>query len=663
MKILTFIIAGFAIAVNTYCQDYHRIDSLKQILNTAHDDQTRGLAISELSGEYMWTQPDTCLYYTNMGLDLIRTPSIKSKFEISGNPFLRFFEIRMYSVSATALSELRNDSLAVKMGLIALRLAEQSKDKTAAPRVYVRLAEVYQNIEEPSTAITYFRKLLTSNTDEIPIWIASLGTCFYDLGNYDSALFYLNKIDPGYQYEPGQYWPVPAYYLGKIYARKDNYEKAIFYFRTAIRYAENSHLSKDLCDAYIGISRAFSSMNITDSALLYIKLALKIANDISLPSQNREAYSALSSIYEFMGNTDSAFKYQKIALALQDSLLNKEKIKQVQNYIFNERLRQLEITEQQKVFQNKIRTYSLVTALLAVLLIAGILLRNNRHKQKLYGRLQLQKEEIQNTLAELEATQTQLIQSEKMASLGELTAGIAHEIQNPLNFVNNFSEVNKELLEELKSELAVGNLHLAAEIADDLKANSEKINHHGKRADSIVKGMLQHSQKSVGEKIPTNINALADEYLRLAYHGIRAKDKSFNAKLETDFDVQIDKVNIISQDIGRVVLNILTNAFYAVNEKKKFSDEKYYPTVIIRTKKLNDTIEITVSDNGNGIPQNIVEKIFQPFFTTKPTGQGTGLGLSLAYDIVKAHGGGIKVETKEGEGSEFVITLPSKLNA
>jgi signal transduction histidine kinase len=224
--------------------------------------------------------------------------------------------------------------------------------------------------------------------------------------------------------------------------------------------------------------------------------------------------------------------------------------------------------------------------------------------------------------------------------------------------VNNFSEVNNELIEELKSELAVGNLQSATEIAGDIKDNSEKITHHGKRADSIVKGMLQHSQSGKGQKEPTDINALCDEYLRLCYHGLRAKDKSFNAALKTSFDDTIVKINIIPQDFGRVIMNLLTNAFYAVNEKKKSGSERYEPAVSLSTKQKDSSVEIKVADNGNGIPQNIIDKIFQPFFTTKPTGQGTGLGLSLAYDIVKAHGGELKVKTKEGEGSEFVIELP-----
>ena len=270
-----------------------------------------------------------------------------------------------------------------------------------------------------------------------------------------------------------------------------------------------------------------------------------------------------------------------------------------------------------------------------------------------------QAKEIEKAYTELKSTQSQLIQQEKMASLGELTAGIAHEIQNPLNFVNNFSEINTELLREMKTEIDKGNFNEARSIAGNIVENEEKINTHGKRADSIVKGMLQHSRTSTGQKESTDINALTDEYLRLSYHGLRAKDGSFNATMKTDFDPSIGKINIIPQDIGRVLLNLFNNAFYAVSEKKKIMPEGFEPTVSVSTKKISDKIEISVKDNGNGIPHKVFDKIFQPFFTTKPTGQGTGLGLSLAYDIVKAHGGEIRVETEEGRGSEFKIILNS----
>lgn len=277
-------------------------------------------------------------------------------------------------------------------------------------------------------------------------------------------------------------------------------------------------------------------------------------------------------------------------------------------------------------------------------------------------RVEHRTQQLNKSIEDLKATQSQLIQSEKMASLGELTAGIAHEIQNPLNFVNNFAEVNVELLKELTdgplNHLTQEDRKEADTIVSDLKQNLEKIAHHGKRADAIVKSMLQHSRSSSGKKELTDINALTDEYLRLAYHGLRAKDKSFNAIMKTDFDEDIEKVNIISQDIGRVVLNLITNAFYSVAEKKKQLQNNYEPTVTVSTRKSESNIEIAVKDNGNGIPQAIMDKIFQPFFTTKPTGQGTGLGLSMSYDIIKTHGGELKVMTKEGEETVFIIQLP-----
>jgi signal transduction histidine kinase len=269
-----------------------------------------------------------------------------------------------------------------------------------------------------------------------------------------------------------------------------------------------------------------------------------------------------------------------------------------------------------------------------------------------------EKDILESTLNNLKAMQAQLIQAEKMASLGELTAGIAHEIQNPLNFVNNFSEVNRELIDEMQQEIDKGNLDEAKAISSDIKKNEQKISHHGKRADAIVKGMLQHSQSRTGKKELIDFNRLADEYLRLSYHGFRAKDRGFNATIETDFDPNIEMINVVPQDIGRALLNVINNAFYAMAEKKKTAGDDYEPMVTISTKKLDGKVEILVKDNGNGIPQKILDKIFQPFFTTKPTGQGTGLGLSLSYDIVKAHGGEIRVETKEGEGTMFTILLP-----
>jgi signal transduction histidine kinase len=282
-----------------------------------------------------------------------------------------------------------------------------------------------------------------------------------------------------------------------------------------------------------------------------------------------------------------------------------------------------------------------------------------------FNKLEAAKRRVDKTLMDLKQAQQQLIHSEKMASLGQLTAGIAHEIQNPLNFINNFSDVNAELIEELSSALNAGNKEAAICLASDIKENEKKINHHGKRADAIVKGMLQHSRANSGSKEEIDINALADEYLRLSYHGLKAKDKTFNATFQTNFDEHIGKIRVIPQDIGRVLLNLYSNAFYAVNEKRKAQgrEQDYQPKVWVSTKRTSTlsgakALELSVKDNGPGIPEKVMDKIFQPFFTTKPTGQGTGLGLSLSYDTITAHGGEIRVESKEGEGAEFTVQLP-----
>jgi signal transduction histidine kinase len=367
-----------------------------------------------------------------------------------------------------------------------------------------------------------------------------------------------------------------------------------------------------------------------------------------------EAGILLAELYE-KKDINESLRYYKIANAAKDSMYGIGKVQALQTITLNVQEHQRELERAKTAYENKVRQYALIGGLAIFSLIAFILYRNNKQKQRT-------NKVLEATLSNLKSTQSLLIQSEKMASLGELTAGIAHEIQNPLNFVNNFSEVNKELLAEMREEINKGNYDEVKVLAKDVEDNQEKINHHGKRADAIVKGMLQHSRNSGGIKELTDINALADEYLRLAYHGLRAKDNSLNAILKTDFDQSIGNINITPQDIGRVILNLITNAFYAACQPSREgipgSDSDKTPTICVSTKKVGGKVLISVKDNGAGIPKKILDKIFQPFFTTKPTGQGTGLGLSLSYDIVKAHGGEIKVETKEEDGSEFIIQLP-----
>jgi two-component system, NtrC family, sensor kinase len=455
--------------------------------------------------------------------------------------------------------------------------------------------------------------------------------------------------------------------LGEIYAEMGQDSLAMDYFRRSLPdiLATGSDLSNQ-CEVYLGMAKLFKKAGLNDSCIYYARKALPLAQTDHLLNFVYESSIIITDFYKTHHRIDSAFHYQEIAIAANDSLFSQEKVKEMQTIGFNEQLRQQQAKEAETKYRNRINLYMLLAGITVLIVVAGMLFRNNRHKQKAFTLLQKQKGEtdVQRSKAEkaldnLKAAQSQLIQSEKMASLGELTAGIAHEIQNPLNFVNNFSEVTNELLDEMKAAFAEGNEQEAIIIANDVKQNLEKILHHGRRADTIVKGMLQHSRSSSGVKEPTDINALADEYLRLSYHGLRAKDKSFNSTLDTNFDTSLPKLNIIPQDIGRVLLNLYNNAFYAVTDQKKQKGDHYEPTVTVKTKKVNNTAEISVRDNGNGIPSPLLNKIFQPFFTTKPTGQGTGLGLSLSYDIIKAHGGELKAKTKEGEFAEFIICLPA----
>ena len=481
-----------------------------------------------------------------------------------------------------------------------------------------------------------------------------MGITYMNEGKLDSALTLIKKAISTFSDLKDQSGLGKAMkYLGDTYERMGNFDLAANTILQAIALLKerNDHLHLGL--GYISLSRVYTDLKKNDSALYYAKESLKIFEKRKDPAGKRDAYNLLTSCFDQLGRTDSATVYLKLAKSLSDSLSaeDRKNLLAFQDVVVDEQAK-LEKLEKEKIqTKSKIRTYSMIAGLVILSLIGLLLYRNNKKEKK--AKIVLEK-----TLKELKSTQSQLIQSEKMASLGELTAGIAHEIQNPLNFVNNFSDVNKEMLVEMNAEIEKGNYQEVKSIAKDITDNEEKINHHGRRADAIVKGMLQHSRTSSGHKEPTDLNSLTDEYLRLAFHGLRAKDNSFNAIMKTDFDESIGKIDIVPQDIGRVILNLINNAFYAVSEKAKRHIDGYEPTVSVSTKKEKDKVEVKVEDNGNGIPGSISEKIFQPFFTTKPAGQGTGLGLSLSYDIVKAHGGEIKVNTKENEGTELTILLP-----
>jgi signal transduction histidine kinase len=483
----------------------------------------------------------------------------------------------------------------------------------------------------------------------------------------DSSSYYYNKafeLLHLYHAVPLQYaW----YYIekGKDFLSKNEDDSATYYF-TKARFLKNQQ--------HLGIASVFGELipnyyiatlalqqNKPQEAIQLLQPEIQALREVTANISLINELELLAKAYAAAGMYKEGFATQTDLLEIKEKMAREADNAKSLNFAIEKKMQDNENNiallkmQDEAAKKTKYYLYGILGLLGLFSVTLGVAIIN---KQRSNVRLTTINTEVVNTLEQLKQTQSQLIQSEKMASLGELTAGIAHEIQNPLNFVNNFSDVNQELLQELKEEADKGNIEDVKAIADDIIGNEEKINHHGRRADAIVKGMLQHSRKSSGQKELTDINALADEYLRLSYHGLRAKDKNFNAEIKTDFDNSIGKINIIPQDIGRVLLNLFNNAFYAVNEQKNKNLISYEPKVFVRTQKCDHKIYITVRDNGNGIPQKILDKIFQPFFTTKPTGQGTGLGLSLSYDIIKAHGGEIKVESKEGEGTEFIITIP-----
>jgi two-component system, NtrC family, sensor kinase len=653
-----------------------QLDSLHKSLKNATNDTIRMDVYLNLALYYNEINRDSSLLYLANGLPIAQKLNLKL-YEA------HFFENRGYM-----LMQIGNYPKALESFLASFIILEDTKSENYAwnlhigrtPRndrlnklgyLHLTMGHLYGRTNHTDKQISSYQQSMAiaesvQNTELVALANWNLGNVYIRLNKLDSALHFVQTT---LGLEEGKYSGGVLNSIGQIYELKGDYELALDAYRKSLNHGLERNNRTGIASSSLSLSSLFFTLNQPDSSLYYSRTALATSKITKGYWPMAGAYQLISDVYSNQEKADSAYIYLKLAMAIRDSLNNaeRENLLEYQSMGFDEQLR-LQKLEQEKIqTQNRIRTYSMLAGIAVFMLIAFLLYRNNQNRKKANELLQSQKEEIaqqktslEQTLMNLKSAQSQLIHSEKMASLGELTAGIAHEIQNPLNFVNNFSEVNAELLQELKQELDNGNLEEVKAIADDLAENEGKINHHGKRADAIVKGMLQHSRASSGQKEPTDINALADEYLRLSYHGFRARDKSFNASFEVHFDPNPPQAEVVPQDIGRVLLNLINNAFYAVNEKAKKGIPDYNPQVVVTTKRNGQFIEIRVSDNADGIPDEIVKKIFQPFFTTKPAGQGTGLGLSLSYDIVtKGHGGSLEVKTVLGQGSEFIISIPS----
>jgi len=643
---VAIIFAGGAAAQNT------ETDSLKRALDTSRINTSRVHILESLSYAYLSAYPDSALQYAVTGLQVAKEIDYPRGIAMCTNALGNIY------------CQTGDYPRALELYLQALQMKEQAKDQTNISVYYFNISTVYTEQKDYPNALTYLFKAKrederAKDSSGIMFDLYSLGCIYQRMNKIDSALHYSNLAHQlALRQNDENMMGAILNSIGASYLTLKNTDLAYSYYHSSIPYAMAITDNEVLAEDYFGLAEIAKNRSLKESSAYYGRKALEIATTNGFLKQVMDVSSFLADLYKERKIFDSAFHYKTINTDTKDSLFSADNIKKIQSLKFEEQLRQQAITAAKMEWRSKVKMYSIVGAAVVFLLIAFFFWQNNRQKQKAYMELEAQQLKTVEAYKELKTTQAQLIQSEKMASLGELTAGIAHEIQNPLNFVNNFSEVNHELLREMIIEFENGNNEEAILIADDIKQNLEKVIHHGKRADAIVKGMLQHSRAGKAVKEATDINALADEYLKLSYHGTRSRDKLFHATIQTTFDSSIGKLNVVFLDIGRVLLNIYNNAFYAVSEKAKQKIPGYEPVVQIKTQKINNRIQITVADNGKGIPQNIIDKIFQPFFTTKPTGQGTGLGLSLSYDIIKAHGGDIRVHSKQNEGSEFIITLP-----
>jgi two-component system, NtrC family, sensor kinase len=688
------------------------IDSLLRVANKTNDDSLKVNALISLAIANSQSLPDSGIAYANRAKDIAFKIGFKTG-EAYGYKWLGI--INNYKGDYYNALVNSNKSLAIFEGL---------GDKVGTSNLLNNLGAFYADKGEDSKAIEYYLRSLdlaqqTGNKLRIETALSNIGvTYFKDSSTKNKALeYYLKALPYALQIKDDESTGIIYTNIGEVYAVKNDFNQADYYYRQALNIlgesssaaytyndlgklaikkkaydlatiylsqadstAQKNNSPIDILQSLIGKAQLQVALNKTQDAIGLFTKAVEVGKPLESTPELKEVYEGLSSEYQKINDYKNAFLFQRLlnevyksenakklsfnSASLQYTMELQKQSGQIAVLMKENEQQEISITKQ------KLARNVLIGGVAILLVFAFALLFNNKQRKRLNKLLSRQKKEIElqklsveKALVELKATQSQLVHSEKMASLGELTAGIAHEIQNPLNFVNNFSEVNNELIEELKNDKSKLKADEQDELLDDIFKNNEKISFHGKRVGAIVKNMLQHSRLSSGQKDSININALCDEYLRLVYHGLKAKEKSFTADFKTDFDNTIGNLNVVPQDIGRVLLNLINNAFYATSEKQKAENLKhntdYKAAVSIKTKKLNDKIEIRVADNGNGIPQNIMDKIFQPFFTTKPTGEGTGLGLSLAYDIItKEHNGTIQVESKEGEGTSFIIYLP-----
>lgn len=637
-----------------------KADSMINRLEATPADTNKVLLLLDIAQHYYFSKPDSCLKYALQGMELSRQLSYE------------YGELEALKISGEAFRFLGDYPHSLELQFRALQMHQKKKNFYGTAIDMGFIGFTYLEMGEYWQALPYLWKakpILEENKDTILSCFVSshIGHCYTMLDMPDSANFYNQHALALVKSLPQGALSTLVYdRMGAMYEKSGQFSDAHLWLQKALSVAQITGIKVNISRSQKMIASLYFNEGQLDSSIYYARQAYANSMyDLQKPHV-LDASILLYQLFQKKGNIDSAFHYQGIAMAMKDSIYGAAQFRKLQLLMLAEQEHQQAIVREQASFRTKMKIAGLLSVLGFLVLLAFMQRRNNQRKQKINQELEVKKDKLEKALSELKSAQEQLIQSEKMASLGELTAGIAHEIQNPLNFVNNFAEINNDLLEDLKDSADQQDQREIQRLLSQLKENESKILQHGKRADSIVKSMLQHSRAGSGTKEMTDINKMVDEYVRLSFHGMRARDKSFNTELDILLDPSVGKVPLLSQDFGRVLLNLLNNAFYAVNEKRKNSGELFKPKVSIQTQVAGpwnehiNSIQIRITDNGNGIPSSIKDKVFQPFFTTKPTGEGTGLGLSLSYDIItKSHGGKLTLKTKEGEGAEFIIQIPA----
>ena len=629
------------------------IDSLSKQLSIATDDKSKILLLSDIAFTYRLIKPDTALLLGQKALDWAKKINFPHGESAALNAIGATYRMK---------GDLQN---AMSYSYESISIAQKQDLKVELAKGYINMGIIYSDLKEYVLAIKKIRLAIgiikkVNDKRTYITGLSNLGETYRKNNQLDSALFYLQQSrDLLTGSNNSQIWPFIYSRLAATHLQLKNYEIGYINAKKSLEIGEREKNFRVQCIANQLLSQYHQSFNNLDSAIYYANQGFEVAQAYRYKLDMLDISNLLSKLYEQKEDINQAYHYAKVFKSLNDSIYGVDRVNALQKKIIEEQEIARDNEAQNLAAQNQLKQNGLLLILSIMAITGYFLYRNIRQKQQA-------NQNLEKTLSALKSTQNQLIQSEKLASLGELTAGIAHEIQNPLNFVNNFSELSVDLVKELKEEIEKPkqDKEYIGELFDDLGQNQEKINHHGKRASSIVKGMLEHSRTSTGERVLTDINKLADEYLRLSYLGIRAKDNNFNSDYQTDFDENLPKIEVIPQDMGRVLLNLINNAFWAVNERNKKGETGYEPKITVSTQlTVNSQLLIAIKDNGTGMSEATKAKIFQPFFTTKPTGQGTGLGLSLAYDIVtKGHGGTLEVESVESEWAEFIIKLPMKTN-